>query len=164
MRTRLRFRGEIVPASSVHLGDLVVIEQGQSDLLAIRVTIGHTNYALVLSQLGEDSPRPTPYLVVFDALAADTTPVRRITGELVIEPRSREIQHVLSVRQEMPIPNGGIAALHGGGTGIHVETKDGPVVFDLGSGRVVERPALHAIGHWRLLWVDGEHDIELCAL
>ena len=112
MRTRLRFRGEIVPASSVHLGDLVVIEQGQSDLLAIRVTIGHTNYALVLSQLGEDSPRPTPYLVVFDALAADTTPVRRGGAGLG-----------LAIAHEL-------AQAHGGEL-ILVETSEAGTVFEL---------------------------------
>jgi hypothetical protein len=156
MIIKARWLPAAVQLKELNDGDLFLIQDGLQQLLALKVTSNGQNDAAVLRAFGPGGPHAPPMLVPWRELQDST--VRRITGPFRLEPQFRNGEAAANVQVGGP----GALAIQDGKFHVVMPGSRGVLRFDLQSGERVDYadPCTHLVG-WRLMWCDGDDEIEL---
>ena len=165
MNFRSRWFGEVVEIGAINPGDLFVADDGDVAILALKVVSSAAAHALVMRELGAARRAGVPRVLPFQILERNSPRVRRITGDLVVEPINRSPDSALPLRDEgTPTPNGSLAVATQGRLGVYVRVGgQAGEVIDLETGLLMDRADVAAYTSWRLVWVGDDESMELCA-
>lgn len=163
MQFRTRWIGEAARTHALVHGELFAFTSGPTTYLAMKVKYHEDEFALVLREMGGPSGDPVPRIVDLSALPGGE-PVRRITGEIALEPVSDTAEEILAADVSQPVPSGALGLFEDEPVILYRE-KGEVLIFSLKTGKGVSRPANGTyvwVRSWRLMWRDGEDAVELC--
>lgn len=165
MTIQTRWIGAAAKGSDINTGDLFVATAHGRGMLAIRVELEGQAYALVLADLRpEAEPDQCPFLVGYNSLVGPR-PVIKLEGAFTVEPPSADQRGILGGDAPSPTPNG-VMGLFASDPVVRVVGREGSYNISLSTGLVaasVEGKSLWR-GEWRLVWRDGDEEVELCRL
>jgi hypothetical protein len=164
MKYKTRWLPTQIADHEAELGDLLIVEVGGASFLVFKAGSPDTAWAVVLADLaGSTSAGSLPRYEIWDEIADRATKVRRIDGDLLIEPLVRDGVDLVIV-DRTPASNGSLAVFADGSQGVYVRHEGRSVVFDLQTGATLStsaRGGSYLAPNWRLAWIDGKIEVDL---
>jgi hypothetical protein len=162
MKLKAKFIGKPVDRDDLKAGDLTLIDDGQTLMLALVTQQAQGRGLVLLREWHAESGQTYPCRVDFDAVSMRH--VRLIDEELSIEPITREPDAVFAM-QEYNAPNGELWVLKDD-FGVRVKQSMVNGTWSLISGKKFEPQSqdhpFHLVSAWRLVWRSGDDELTLC--